>query len=195
MFEAIRYHLTHLTDPSGRDSRQTFWFHVLFLVLLHVGVSLAASIPMYLSMFGQAFDAAQSGADQADMMASMFSDVADQLRIQMWVSVTLEIVMIGLFLAAFVRRLHDTGFSGWIAAIPVATQLASAGWNLANFDHIMTVMEGAMASVDSHQAAVLQNEIGVFGMIGWTGYLVVIGFGILKSQDGPNRYGAEPVRF
>ena len=41
----------------------------------------------------------------------------------------------------------------------------------------------------------MQAEMGLPGMVGYIGYLVVIIFGVLKSEDGPNQYGEEPVRF
>jgi hypothetical protein len=36
MLGAIKYNLSHLLDFSGRDARQTFWYYVLFLVMLDI---------------------------------------------------------------------------------------------------------------------------------------------------------------
>ena len=34
MLGAIKYNLANLTNFSGRDARQTFWYYVLFLVII-----------------------------------------------------------------------------------------------------------------------------------------------------------------
>jgi uncharacterized membrane protein YhaH (DUF805 family) len=34
-----------------------------------------------------------------------------------------------------------------------------------------------------------------WSMISWIGIIVVIVFGVMKSQGGPNAYGDAPVRF
>jgi uncharacterized membrane protein YhaH (DUF805 family) len=41
----------------------------------------------------------------------------------------------------------------------------------------------------------MQTQMGAYGLVGWIGYIVVIIFGVMRSTDGPNQYGDEPVRF
>ena len=37
-----------------------------------------------------------------------------------------------------------------------------------------------------------QAQMDALGLVGYIGYAVIIGFGVLKSQDGANRYGPNP---
>jgi hypothetical protein len=38
-------------------------------------------------------------------------------------------------------------------------------------------------------------DLALDSLLGWLPLLLMIGFGVLKSTDGPNRFAAEPVRF
>ena len=38
-------------------------------------------------------------------------------------------------------------------------------------------------------------QLALDSLIGWLPILLMIGLGVLKSTDGPNRFAAEPVRF
>ena len=97
------------------------------------------------------------------------------------------------------RRLHDSDKSGWWALLPLASQAASAAVSIRVMGAMQQMMQEAMAagSDGGPMQSVLdrQQEFAAYGLIGWIAPLVVIGFGILRSTDGPNRYGAEPVRF
>ena len=42
--------------------------------------------------------------------------------------------------------------------------------------------------------AMMQAQ-GPIALLGWAPALFVVIFGVLKSTDGPNRYGDEPTRF
>ena len=195
MLAAIRYNLAHLTHFTGRDARQTFWYYVLFLVVIQIGVGIIASIPMYIEMIGGAVDAAKAGVPEDRMMASMMAQVAGGIRTQMLIGAGVSVITALLFVAAFVRRLHDGGFPSWIAAVPVIVVLASNALNLATLDTMLAAMRKALATGDPAQIQALQSDMAPYSLLGWIGYLVVIGFGVLKSQPGPNRYGDAPVRF
>ena len=195
MLGSIKYNLSHLADFTGRDARQTFWYYALFLIVVQIGVSIVTSIPMYAGMFTGAFEAASQGMDENAMTAAMMADMTGYLHTQVWISAVLGVIMIALFTAAFVRRLHDGGFPGWIAIVPVVSQLAAAVVGIVTLDKAMAITQAAMANTDPAETIALQSEIAPYAMIGWIGYLVVIGFGIVKSQGGPNKYGDAPVRF
>lgn len=197
MLNSIRYNLSKLTDFSGRDARQTFWYYILFLVVVNFVIGLLVSIPMMLSMFNEIFAAIGSGTGEPDpdaIAAGMADSMSGYIPIQVVLSAVIGIAMIGLMLAAFVRRLHDAGFSGWIAAIPVATQVFSIVYSFLVIDDVLAAMANAMDPANSPDAMAIQAEAAPYSAVGWIGYLVVIGFGILKSQDGSNKYGDEPVR-
>ncbi|MCP5396784.1 MAG: DUF805 domain-containing protein [Sphingomonadaceae bacterium] len=195
MLGSIKYNLSHLGQFSGRDARQTFWYYVLFLVVLQFGVGIIAAIPLYIDMFTGAFQAAQAGLGEREMQAMMMANMGDQMRTQVWISAAVGVVISILLAASFVRRLHDTGFTGWIAVIPLGTYLFSLGYNIVNLDTMLAMMERAMSATEPSEAFAMQGQMASTSLISWVGILVVIGFGVLKSQDGPNKYGDAPVRF
>lgn len=57
MLGAVKYNLANLANFKGRDARQTFWYYVLFLVIVQFAVSMVFTIPMYVSMFTGVFEA------------------------------------------------------------------------------------------------------------------------------------------
>lgn len=195
MFGSIKYNLSHLTDFTGRDARQTFWYYVLFLVVVQVGVGIVLMIPMYIDIFGQAFSAAQSGMSEQEMQAAMFEGMAGGLRTQMYASTILGLVIAALFAASFTRRLHDSGKSGWWTLLALGTYLASLAFNVANIDTVLEITSRSMSVTDPNEALSVQGELYAYSALGWVGYVVVIVFGVMKSDPGPNEYGAEPVRF
>ena len=199
MLNSIKYNLSHLTDFTGRDARQTFWFYVLFLVVTQYVIGIVASIPMMVGMFGDAFTAASSGGDPQAMTGVMVENMVGYIETQTYISTTVGLVVVFLIAGSFVRRLHDAGFSGWIALIPIATQVFSLGYGIYILEDVLAMMPEMMAQQAEGgmrtNPMVAQIEAAPLSLIGWIGYLVVIGFGVLKSQEGPNRYGDAPVRF
>ncbi|MEP3420702.1 MAG: DUF805 domain-containing protein [Erythrobacter sp.] len=201
MIQSIRHGLTHIFDFSGRDARQTFWFYVLFLVVAQFIIGMVAAIPLYVSVFTQALESASAGGESAEAMEAFMSNMIGQMRLQMIISTVLGVIMTVMLTASFVRRLHDGGFSGWIAAVPVCTQIFSLVYTYTFFDRIEEVMRETMATTQNaaqngdFDPFAAQAEMGVMGLVGWIGLLIIIGFGIVKSEDGPNTYGDAPTRF
>ncbi|MBD3814359.1 MAG: DUF805 domain-containing protein, partial [Betaproteobacteria bacterium] len=64
MLGSIKYNLANLANFNGRDARQTFWYYVLFLVVIQFGAGIIAAIPMYSQIFSSAFNGAQSGMSE-----------------------------------------------------------------------------------------------------------------------------------
>lgn len=195
MLSAIRYNFRNLTNFSGRDARATFWYWMLFLVLLQFLAGMVLAAPLYVEMFSSAFEAASSGASEQEINAAMFAGMSGQLKTQMLVSVVLGVVSCALFSASFVRRLHDAGKPGWILALAVGPYLGALLYNYANFDATLAMIEISMAAGDPDAMLANQSSLYAYSFLGWIGYGVVIAFGVMKSDEGPNRYGAEPVRF
>lgn len=189
---AIKHNLTHLTDFSGRDARPTFWWYVLFLIIAQFVVGLVVSVPMMASGMGAAFEAAQSGADPAQLEAQMMAGMADGLATTVWISVATTVVSALLLVASFVRRLHDAGQPGYWAFVPLVTQAAALAASIGSVDKIREMMLSARSAMELQA---MQGEIAGDPMnyVGWIGYLVVIGLGVLKSQEGDNRYGPPPA--
>lgn len=198
MLDAIRYNLANLANLNGRDARPTFWFYVLFLVLAQFAVSLVASVPLYVSIFSAAFEAGTQGGGNAAMLSSV-NDMVEDMRILTIVSFFVGAATALMLIASFVRRLHDAGYTGWIVLIPLATQAFSMLYTISYMDRIeeltLEVMQQSFSDPTGERINpyAVQAEMGLLGLVGWIGYIVVIGFGVLKSQDGPNQYGEAPA--
>ena len=199
MLGAIKYNLTHLLDFGGRDARQTFWYYVLFLVVLNFVIGLVVAIPIMVGVMGTAFEAAQAGVDPEDLQVQMAAQMQGALGGTLWISLATNAATALLMLAAFVRRLHDSGKSGWWAAVPLAAQAVSTLVSFRMMDATQALMRDAMVMggdpVKLQAIMDRQSEFAAYGLLGWIGPLAVIGFGILRSTEGPNRYGDAPVRF
>ncbi|MFV0643485.1 MAG: DUF805 domain-containing protein [Sphingomonadaceae bacterium] len=198
MMNTIKYQLSHLTSFNGRDARQTFWYYILMLFVVQMIVSIIAALPMYFSMFGAIIEVGSQGGaamDEQQIQALMFASMAGQMKTQAWISFFVGVAMCLLMVAAFVRRLHDAGYSGWIAAIPVATYLFSLGYTALFVDDFIKAMGEMMTSSDPSQIMAMQGAMGWQSLISWIGIIIVIVFGVMKSTPGPNPYGDEPVRF
>jgi uncharacterized membrane protein YhaH (DUF805 family) len=105
----------------------------------------------------------------------------------------LSIALIWPNLAITVKRLHDMGHSGWLAAIPYVVGIVGT---------IMAfMMVGATAFMN---ASALENEdpaaifaliapaMGVFGVMLLVGLGFLLWIGLTDSQSGDNRFGPNP---
>lgn len=194
MLGAIKYNLSNLATFTGRDARQTFWFYVLFLVLAQYAIGLIIAMPMMGDSMSTAFKAAQSGAAPEQVQAQMMARMAGMMRTSMLASAGVSVVSALMLLAAFVRRLHDSGRPGWIAAIPLLLVLASLGYSMSHLEPMLD----AMAHLDAAKPTAMleaQRPMLMAGALSWVGYLIVIVFGAWPSTDGPNVYGEDPVRY
>jgi uncharacterized membrane protein YhaH (DUF805 family) len=191
MFEAIKYNLAHLADFRGREDRPTFWWYVLFLVILDFVLGIALSGWMAAGGFSSAYQAAQAGASQEDIQAQVMQQMGAHMGTMMWFSAGIKLLITALSVAAFVRRLHDSNSSGWWAALAVAAQLATLAIAL-SLAGGLGGMVGAMANGNLAPALQAQSEVSRLGLLGWVAPLIVLVFGVLKSSPGANRYGEAP---
>lgn len=195
MFESIRHNLSNLTNFSGRDSRSTFWFYVLFLVVIQMVITYGLSIVAGGAMMVDVFQSARGGADEAAIHHQVIAKMAGLIRMTMWTSALLSFLMTLLLAASFTRRLHDSGKSGWIAAFVVVLQLVSIVLTIGTIGEIVSYI-GSLKFDDpaAMQAAVQahQGKYAAQGPLGWVPLLIVIVFGVWPSTDGDNRFGPEP---
>ncbi|MEW4447980.1 DUF805 domain-containing protein [Qipengyuania sp. JC766] len=193
MIGSIGYSLRNLFNFSGRDARSTFWLYLLFLVVLQFAVSIITIAPVYFEMFSAAFDAGQSGAQPEDLERMMLGNMAGMMERQVLVGLAVTIVSGILFAASFVRRLHDSGKSGWWLLAAYVPVFGSALYNYAYLDDVLAVMQASMTPGSPADTMARQSELYAYSALSYIGYLVVIVFGVMKSDEGPNRYGPEPV--
>lgn len=113
-----------------------------------------------------------------------------------WLPILGILISIGLIwpnLAITVKRLHDMGRTGWLAAIPYA--VAFIGTTIGGFMIGVSAIANS-AALDREEPAAILALIGpVFGLIGLI-TLVCLGFliwiGVTDSQPGENRFGPNP---
>jgi uncharacterized membrane protein YhaH (DUF805 family) len=194
MLTAIKYNLAHLTDFHGRDARSTFWYYVLFIVLVQIALSLLISVPLTGAMVGDAVVGAQQGVPEAEMQARIMGRMAGMIRASMWLSVALTLLTTLLLVASFTRRLHDSGKPGWIAGLTALLQLAALGLTIASLDD-MIAMTAAAQSGDLGALQGMQGKLMLQSLLGWAATIVLIVFGVWPSTPGENRYGAQPVSY
>ena len=195
MFEAIRHNLNNLANISGRDSRSTFWFYLLFLVIVYALFSFGLSIVAGGAIAVDAFQAARDGADEAAIQQNVMSGMGNMIRISMWGSVIMSFLMTMLLAASFTRRLHDSNKPGWIAGVAVGLQLLSVALTIGMIGEMVSFV-GSLKTEDptAMQVAVQahRTKYALSGLLSWVPVLLVIVFGIWPSSDGDNIYGPEP---
>jgi uncharacterized membrane protein YhaH (DUF805 family) len=191
MFEAIKYNLARLAVFTGREDRPTFWWYVLALVIVDIVLSLVASTVLFAGGMSTAIQSAQAGADPVALQTRMMQQMAPHMVTMMWVSAGIKLLMTVLSAAAFVRRLHDSNSSGWWAALAIGTQVATLAIALSMANQIESTVASITAG-DLSPALQGQLEISRLSLLGWIAPLLVLGFGVLKSSPGPNRYGEAP---
>ena len=197
MLAAFKYGLANVINLQGRDARQTFWYYMLLLFIGHVLVSMITAIPMYISLITGMFEAMSNGLSEEEATRTMMVSMIDEIKTQAIIGATLNVIVTLLFVASFVRRLHDGGFTGWIVLAPLATQVFSVVYSLSYVDNLEEMMTSNLQNMGAAggDPFAMQAEMGLYGLVGFVGYIVVIIFGVMASQDGPNKYGEEPVSF
>ncbi len=195
MFGSIKYNFANIFNFDGREARQTFWFYMLFLFVLQVALGMIAAIPMYAEMATGAFGVAQAGGGEQDVQSAMLGKIGGMMKSQVLIAVVIGAIASILFSAAFVRRLHDSGKTGWWLLLVLVPYLGSLAFNLVNIDATIALTEEMMTMTDPDQQVALQSQLYRYSALGYLAYIPVIVFGIWKSDDGPNRYGEEPQRF
>lgn len=200
---SIRHNAAGLTRFSGRDTRAQYWpWTLIFLILNMVAAGIAAG-PMMNHMMGRfatLFTAASRGdklapeAVDAQMQGMMTTMTAD-MRTMIFVGLAINLVFVLLILAATARRLHDRGWSGWWALLPVPFQAAGTAMAprmLADF----TVPPRMTASGPDLplpfdpglMALSMLNSLALYGALGLLLYLLVT-----EGTRGPNRFGPDPL--
>ena len=193
MIAETKHCLRNLTNFNGRDSRSTFWWYVLALVILQFLLGLVAAIPMAVGVMGEAMTMAQNGAPPDDLNGALFGMMGPMLKNQLLIGMGISVLMAALFSAAFVRRLHDSNKPGWIVLLPLGTLAFSQIYGFMNIDAMMQSMQLAAESGSIDQIGDMQRQIQGYSAVGYLGYLIVILFGVFDSTPGPNRYGEGPA--
>lgn len=196
MLGAIRYALANLANPAGRDARQTFWYWVLAVVVLRFAASMALSAPLTLKLMAAAMHAAQNGAaqDPAAIQAMTTQLILKELPTMVWGGVAIGLVTMALLAASLVRRLHDSGLSGWLVLVPGAIYALVLARMPAQIDRVADLL-ATLDPANPPNATALMQADGAMALLAYVPLLIAVWFGLRKSTPGPNRHGDAPVRF
>ena len=139
--------------------------------------------------------AAARGGDPSAAQAAMMSQMAESIRPMVLVGIVLGLINIALIAASFVRRLHDSGQPGLWAALAGLIYLGTLALSWANVDRVIAMMREAAESGAAHPGLAMPAQVGWQSVLGYVPIVIVIVFGVMKSDPGANRYGEAPVRF
>lgn len=192
MLASIKYHLSHLGDFSGREGRRTFWLWVLAIVLVNVLVSFVLSGVLTAGAMSAAVGQAKSGNEEAIQQA-VLAQTLPNMAMLAWAGIALAVVNCVLMAAAFVRRLHDGGSPGAIALVPLVIAAYNAWWQVAQIGRMDELVAAAMQASSAADIVALQQDAGIQALLGWVPLLIVVGFGIVKSKPGANKWGEQPT--
>ncbi len=113
-----------------------------------------------------------------------------------WIPLVGFVISIGLIwpnLAITVKRLHDMGMSGWIAAVPFVANIV--GFIMMFVSVGASVFMNATALENEDPAAIMALLGPMFGILGIL-FLVNFGFllwiGLSEGKPGSNKYGSNP---
>ena len=194
MWGAIKHNLSNLTNFNGRDARQTFWYYVLFLVVIQYVLGLAITVPMMIEGFSSAFQAASSGVDSAALEQQMNTQMLAAMQDAIWIQIAIGSVGALLLVAAVVRRLHDSDHSGWWAVLPFALYAIVLARSPEVMRRAFEMAQAAETAAPSDALAMMKGQLAE-SVLGWVPYLLIIILGVLKSTPGPNRFGEAPVSY
>ena len=158
MFGAIKHGLTNLFNFSGRDARQTFWYYVLFVVVLRFIASMIVTIPIMIASMTTAFEAAKSGASEQELQGRMMAQMGSVLDSTVWLTITIGIVSVLLLCASLVRRLQDSDLSGWWVLVPGALYLAGLSQIPRQVELAKKMMSELAAHPDANPYAMMSSQ-------------------------------------
>ena len=110
--------------------------------------------------------------------------------------ILLSLALIWPNLAITVKRLHDMGQTGWLAAIPFVVGLV-AGIGGAMMMGVGVFMNEAALDNEDPAAllAVMGPALGLFGVAGLVCLAFLLWIGLTDSKPGANKYGPNPKGF
>ena len=151
---------------SGRAQRSEYWWFVLFLVLVSVGLAVLSAV-----LFGTDPETGQG----SNLLNSVF-----------------QLAMLLPMLAAGWRRLHDTGRPGWYLLLPMAFSISMMFMLLTGVAVFSALETGVEDPEALREPAAFLGATGLMVMYAIQLVLSVLMIWWLSrpSQEGTNEYGA-----
>ena len=158
------YAFKQMFNYRGRATRREYWSFTLFSMIVQYGFSFINGILVGATMRVDPHTTSSSGELAAGIVAAPL--------ISMLISLVLTVASLGVT----VRRMHDTGHSGWWVAAPFAC--------------LLLVLPGIFLFSIAHDPGMM---LGIFGLVAALATLgcslyVLIQM-LMPSQCGPNKYG------
>jgi len=164
--QSVKTCLSKYVVFSGRARRSEYWWFVLFVILVSVGLAVLSAI-----LFGTDPETGQG----SNSLNSVF-----------------QLAILLPMLAAGWRRLHDTGRPGWYLLLPLAFGLATMVMLLTGVVVFSALEAGAEDPETLRGPAAFLGVTGLMVMYAIQLLLSVLMIWWLSrpSQDGTNEYGA-----
>ena len=179
MGDAIKHCMANLTNFDGRDTRSTFWYWVLVVVVATFILSMISGVVFAASSIGGAFTSASAGADEAQIEAEIMQSMSGGIVTQAWIGAGLSLLGLFLIIGTFVRRLRDAGLPVLLAVIPVLATL----WGAYHSVSISGEMAALMAAGDIQGIETMSASSIGGSLISYIGYLVVIVGGLIPTRN------------
>ena len=181
-------HFRMLFDFSGRENRSSFWPYAAAVFGISSVLGMLAIIPSMFTMMRSMQEYAERHPENVTVSQGPGhysiqvhgGDFTPDIGPMFWMMGLSFLVAIFLYAAATVRRLHDTGKSGWWAAMP----LPFIAFSLVAMPHFFS--PGGFRD---------EPSLGLFFAVFFSNLLYLATVVILvvllamKSTEGPNRYG------
>ena len=151
---------------SGRAQRSEYWWFVLFVILVSLGLAVLSAV-----LFGTDPETGQG----SNLLNSVF-----------------QLAMLLPMLAAGWRRLHDTGRPGWYLLLPMAFSIATMFMLLTGVAVFSALETGVEDPEALREPAAFLGATGLMVMYAIQLVLSVLMIWWLSrpSQEGTNEYGA-----
>jgi uncharacterized membrane protein YhaH (DUF805 family) len=150
--------LEKYADFSGRASRAEYWWYFLALMVAFIVARIVDSI-----------------LGLGHMVFYAYGPLAGLL----WLATIVPSIAVG------VRRLHDTGRTGWWVLLPIVPYCLAIGIG-------GPAMLAGMAAGGGVGFAAGMALAGLFMLIGFVCAIILLVFMVLPSTPGDNRYGPNP---
>jgi uncharacterized membrane protein YhaH (DUF805 family) len=194
-------HLSGLIDFNGRENRQPFWLWVLTVMATATIAWMFAFVPLFVGTFGRIEQFARDHPDQVmrtvgpgSYSIQVHGDHPELMPdIGMLLPLLAIIALVGIVLlaAAVVRRLHDSGRSGWWGIVPLPflfSGLALSSMVFGSFTRLAASNADPDPAVFKYFALLMLNNLLYLGTIG----LLIVLLSLAGTQ-GDNRYGRDPL--
>lgn len=195
MLGAIKHALANLANPNGRDGRSAFWYWMLAVFILRFAAEMVVTVPMTARIVALtvAMESGNEPYDGAAQAARLTQALMTEMPGIVRAGIVIGLAAMLLVATSLIRRLHDSGLSGWFVLVPGALYGAVLARSPMQMERAMEVMNN-MDPTSPPSAAMMLQEQGPLALLAWVPLLLIIWIGLRRSEFGPNRYGDQPTQ-